>query len=553
MARILSLAWCLLVAIAACGAAVPGYLLALDSTLLEYPRFLSVKERHIDSLRLSLSEARRPIDRYMAEMHLHDAYGSYSLDSSLVHAKRALAIAREADDRALMTRAGISIAFLYNTSGVMYKEAYDILSGIDSSALPDEDLFDYYCLGVQVYRNLAIHSLDTGLRDRYTAAKVAYRDSALMLRPDNDVLLANKYMDNGDWRNALHAMKGSADGHLTDRDGAVKYHVLSQIYALKGDRMMQERYLALSAACDLRNGVREYLSLQQLAMMLYRDGDIDRAYRYIHRSISDATACNAKLRMLEMSEMLPIIDSAYDTLQTESRRYLYATCVVIGVLSAMLFVLLLFVRRKNRVLHEAKLRQEDANDRLEEVNRNQASLNNALKSLNEDLSAANLKERRLNERLLSVNRIKEEYITRFMNLCLEYLSKMESYRCELNKIASRRDFDALYEAIKSTRYVNKEVSEFYVKFDEAFLNLFPTFVDEFNALLRPGEEVTLKKGECLNTELRIFALLRLGISDGECVSRFLRCSFSTVYNYRTKMRNRAIDRENFEKNVMAIA
>ncbi|MCM1518992.1 MAG: DUF6377 domain-containing protein [Pseudoflavonifractor sp.] len=552
MVRVISLLLTVLAAIPPHGVSVPGYLLSLDSTLRDYPRYLAAKERHIDSLRQSIHAARGSVDRYDAEMRLHEAFGSYSLDSSLVHVKRALTVARGLDNAALVTQAEIRLAFLYNTSGVMYKEAYDIFSGIDSHNLPDGDLFDYYCLGVQVYRNLATHSLDSALRDRYTAAKTAYRDSALMLRPGNDVLLANKYMDAGDWRNALYAMKGSEGVALTDRDGAVKYHVLSQIYAIKGDRMMQERYLALSAACDLRNGVREYLSLQQLAMMLYRDGDIDRAYRYIHRSISDATACNAKLRMLEMSEILPIIDSAYDMSQAESRRYLYLTCVVIGVMSVLLFVLLLFVRRKNSVLHVAKQRQEEANRRLEEVNRTQSSLNDALKNLNDELSAANIKERRLNERLLSVNRIKEEYITRFMNLCLEYLSKMEGYRRELNKIASRRDFDALYEAIKSTRYVNKEVSEFYAKFDEAFLHLFPTFVDEFNALLRPGEKVTLKKGERLNTELRIFALLRLGISDGDCVSRFLRCSFSTVYNYRTRMRNRAIDRDNFERDIMAI-
>lgn len=266
---------------------------------------------------------------------------SYSLDSSLDHAKRALNLARAIGDSTLTRRALMKVAFIYNTSGVMYKEAHDIFASIDGSRLNDNDRFDHYCLGVQVYRNLAAHSLDRTLRERYNAAKSAYRDSALTLRPDNDVLLARRHMDAGNWRGALHAMHQSVDADIPSREGAVKYHILSQICALNGDRIGRERYLALSAACDLRNGVREYLSLQELAMMLYQDGDIDRAYRYIHQSINDATACNAKLRMLEMSELLPIIDSAYDASQRESRRYLYATCIVIGVLSVMLTLLLL--------------------------------------------------------------------------------------------------------------------------------------------------------------------------------------------------------------------
>lgn len=266
---------------------------------------------------------------------------SYSLDSSLDHAKRALNLARAIGDSTLTRRALMKVAFIYNTSGVMYKEAHDIFASIDGSRLDDNDRFDHYCLGVQVYRNLAAHSLDRTLRERYNAAKSAYRDSALTLRPDNDVLLARRHMDAGNWRGALHAMHQSVDADIPSREGAVKYHILSQICALNGDRIGRERYLALSAACDLRNGVREYLSLQELAMMLYQDGDIDRAYRYIHQSINDATACNAKLRMLEMSELLPIIDSAYDASQRESRRYLYATCIVIGVLSVMLTLLLL--------------------------------------------------------------------------------------------------------------------------------------------------------------------------------------------------------------------
>ena len=521
MKTLLSSLFSLLIALPASYAATVGdiepLLLHLDEVIGNHAVYLNAKEARIDSLRRNLAAVGGLRERWAAEMALHDEMLSYRLDSALAHVDNAVAIAADGKDTTLMLSSLIAKAMLFNTSGVMYKEAYDIFASIPCHRLDSAQLFDYYCLGVQINRNLARHSLDKKLIAAYTVAKTAYRDSAIMLDPDNDVLLANRYMDRGDFLAAIKALGASTPDTLTTRAAAVKYNVLAQIYEMQGNRDMQRKYLTLSAICDVSNGVREYLSLQSLACILYEDGDYDRAYRYIHHSIADATACNAKLRMLEMSESLPIIDSAYDDMQHRARRNLLTTCFIIGLLMVALGVSLLYAHKRNR--------------RIAEAHRGQMLLI---------------------ERLNVSDTIKEEYIKRFMNLCLEYLAKMERYRGELNRVAARRDLDSLVNTIKSTRYVNREVAEFYEKFDEAFLSLFPDFVNDFNSLLRPGGEVALKKGERLNTELRIYALQRLGISDGESVCRFLRCSPSTVYNYRTRMRNRAIDRDRFEDAVMEI-
>ncbi len=487
----------------------------LDAAIANQSTYILEKESRIDSLRSALILADTPREKWEAEMALHAQMSSYNLDSALAHIKKAETIARALNDTSLVLDALTNRAFLYNTSGVMHKEAYDIFRALPRHRLDSAMLFDYYCLGVQVYRNLAIHSIDSDLKSAYTAAKTAYRDSAIMLDPGNDVLLANRYIDQGNFHAALLALGPSTPDTLVSRDAAVKYNVMAQIYEQQGNRDMWRKYLTLSAICDITNGVREYLSLQALAKMLYEDGDYNRAYRYIHHSIADATACNAKMRMLEMSESLPIIDSAYEDMQRSARRNLSITCVIIGLLVIILGISLIYARKRNIRLAEA-----------------------------------NAEQKRLNERLHQSDTIKEEYIKRFMNLCLEYLAKMERYRNELNRVAARRDFDALVDTIKSTRYINKEVSDFYEKFDEAFLSLFPNFVADFNKLLRPGEEIAIRKGEGLNTELRIYALLRLGVSDSESVCRFLRCSASTVYNYRTKMRNRAVDRDKFEAEIL---
>ena len=489
----------------------------LDTALECHDTYTREKEARIDSLRDALSRAGSKREKCNAEMNLHGEMSSFNLDSALAHIKKAENIARTLNDTSLLIDAMVSRAFLYNTTGVMHKEAFDIFRTLPRHKLDSTRLFNFYCLGVQIYRNLAIHSIDIDLKSHYTAAKMAYRDSAIMLDPGNEVLLANRHIDQGNFHAALRALGPSTPDTLSTRDAAVKYNIMAQIYEQQGNRDMWRKYLVLSAICDITNGVREYLSLQALARILYEDGDYDRAYRYIHHSIADATACNAKMRMLEMSESLPIIDSAYEDMQRSAQRNLSITCIIIGLLVVILGISLIYARKRNICLAEA-----------------------------------NAEQVRLNERLHQSDMIKEEYIKRFMTLCLEYLAKMERYRNELNRVAARRDFDALVDTIKSTRYINKEVSDFYDKFDEAFLSLFPNFVADFNNLLRPGEEIAIRKGEGLNTELRIYALLRLGVSDSESVCRFLRCSASTVYNYRTKMRNRAIDRENFEAEVLEI-
>lgn len=367
----------------------------LDAAIANQSTYILEKESRIDSLRSALILADTPREKWEAEMALHAQMSSYNLDSALAHIKKAETIARALNDTSLVLDALTNRAFLYNTSGVMHKEAYDIFRALPRHRLDSAMLFDYYCLGVQVYRNLAIHSIDSDLKSAYTAAKTAYRDSAIMLDPGNDVLLANRYIDQGNFHAALLALGPSTPDTLVSRDAAVKYNVMAQIYEQQGNRDMWRKYLTLSAICDITNGVREYLSLQALAKMLYEDGDYNRAYRYIHHSIADATACNAKMRMLEMSESLPIIDSAYEDMQRSARRNLSITCVIIGLLVIILGISLIYARKRNIRLAEA-----------------------------------NAEQKRLNERLHQSDTIKEEYIKRFMNLCLEYLAKMERYRNE---------------------------------------------------------------------------------------------------------------------------
>ena len=276
-----------------------------------------------------------------------------------------------------------------------------------------------------------------------------------------------------------------------------------------------------------------------LAFLLYEEGDIDRAYKYIKRSLEDALFCNARLRTYEISQMLPIIDQAYQHQSQARQRQLVISLISISLLSVFLLIAVLSVYRQMRKLSVARKDLSQANKLLNDLNKELSETNKLLKHSNETLSEANL--------------IKEEYIGRYMDQCSAYIDKLDDYRRLLNKTATAGKIDDLIQTIKSKQFIEDELKEFYTNFDSTFLQLFPTFVEEFSALLVDNEEIQLKSGELLNTELRIFALIRLGISDSVKISHFLRYSLSTIYNYRTKLRNKsAVPRDEFESYVMKI-
>jgi len=324
-----------------------------------------------------------------------------------------------------------------------------------------------------------------------------------------------------------------------NHDRAIIAFSISEAYHGKGERNLEKRWLTISSIYDIRSATKEYISLRSLAFILYEDGDINRAYNYIKRSLEDALFCNARLRTIEISQMLPIIDKAYQ-LQTEAhQRDLIISLVSISILSLFLIIAILFVYRQMKKLALTRKHLSIANEQLSNLNKELSLTNQQLKATNNTLGEANI--------------IKEEYIGRYMDQCSVYIDKLDEYRRLLNKTAVAGKIEELLLKIKSKQFIEDELKEFYDNFDSTFLQLFPTFVEEFKALLSDHEDVTLKSGQLLNTELRIFALIRLGITDSVKISHFLRYSLSTIYNYRTKLRNKAIgERGEFEENVMRI-
>lgn len=514
----------------------------LDKTVAEFQYYSDQKEKHLNLLKTQLYATTSDIEKYRICGELFNEYSSYKSDSALVYARKKLVIAEKLENTRHITDSRLNLASIMGLTG-MYKEAMDILNIIRINETPDLKAY-YFHIYRTIYGFMRDYAVSSQVKSEYENLTAAYRDSLLLVNAPSSgthvMVRSDQLIVNRQYDAALEILldyfpKISDNPH----DKAIIAYSISLAYNGKKEKSLEKRWLIISAIYDIQSATKEYISLRNLAFLLYEEGDIDRAYNYMKRSLDDALFCNARLRTYEISAMMPVIDKAYQH-QTESRQKLMVRFLIsVSVLSILLMIAVFFVYRQMKKLGIARKNLSLANVQLNDLNHELYLINNELKYTNKTLSESNL--------------IKEEYIGRYMDQCSEYIDKLDNYRRTLNKSATAGKIDDLLKALKSKDLIEEELRDFYNNFDTTFLQLFPDFVEEFKKLLVDDEYLQIKHGLHLNTELRIYALIRLGISDSVKISHFLRCSLSTVYNYRTKIRNKAIgDRDDFENKVMKI-
>lgn len=297
--------------------------------------------------------------------------------------------------------------------------------------------------------------------------------------------------------------------------------------------------MLISSIADLQASVREYVSLRQLAVLLFQEGDIENAHEFLQIAMDDAQKCNARLRILEINDIFPIVNAAFVKKIQEQKMQQRVSIEIISLLVLFLLAAIWRIWKQLKKTSEAHRETKEAN--------------NQLKRLNAELVDFNKRLTEANHAIAENSKIKEEYIAQFMDQCSLYIEKIDAYRKSLNKLLSAGKIDDLKKVLKSTDLMDDELKAFYRNFDATFLKLFPTFVTDFNKLLISEGQIVLKKEGQLNTELRVFALIRLGITDSVKIAQFLRYSVTTIYNYRTKTRNKALgNRNELEKRVMEI-
>lgn len=497
------------------------------------------KEKHISRLKKMLSGEMSLLQEYDCNKNLFSEYRKFKVDSAIYYVKKNKRIAEILKDKNLIDLAQLQLANLFSSSG-KYLECEQILNGIDSRKLQKDVLPLYY----ETYGQFLEHYSTSTYNAEFIKQISSYRDSLLSVLDPYSVKykinLAQKNIENGAVSIAQkELLQIASESKKKDQDFAMIAYLIGQTYKINGDPILEREYYVLSAITDIENSIKDNASVQNLALIYYESGDIDNAYRFTKSAIEDAIFCNVKFRTLQISELYSIINTAYLDKESKRKEQLQLYLILISILSFLLIIAIVYVYRQMKKVSKIKEELHLNSQKLAELNSNIIQNNDLLNDRNNQLSES--------------NRIKEEYIAHFFDMCSTYINKLENYRKSLNKKASEKQLEELFKMLKSTTVVDTELEELYKNFDSIFLNLYPTFVRDFNSLLIKDEQVILKQGELLNTELRIFALIRLGITDSVKIAAFLRYSLSTIYNYRTKTRNKAaVSRDEFEEMVSKI-
>ncbi len=489
-------------------------LVRLDRVLKERDRYDTIKEQRLDSLKKQSISASSEEYAYQLRDQLAAEYELYIADSALHYLQQNLQLAIRMQWKDRIADNLLKEASALAVSG-MYKEAWDKLAQVDREELPEALLPCWYDLGRQLNSFMHTYSWRDAYSGDYLQQELLYRDSLLSVlppvSPSYQLYEAEKLYNHGQ----LTAARGALQTLIqilpdTSNIYARAAFTLGLIYRDEGHTDLYINYLTLSAISDVRASVKENAALQYLAVALYEKGDIDRAYRYIKYSLEDAIFCNARLRTVEISRMLPVIDAAYTGKAAQQRRQLVFFLIVVSLLSFFLILAIGWIYRQVKRLRSTQ------------------------------------------EKLRQANHIKEEYIGHFLDLCSVYIEKLSHFRRTVHRKISAGQTEELLRMTKSAQRSDAEQQELHANFDRAFLHLYPDFVREFNDLLQPEERYVLRTDELLNTEMRIYAFIRLGIDDTTKIAGFLHYSVNTIYTYRNKVKNKAIDREKFEKQVMNI-
>lgn len=528
------------------GESLDSLLNVLDKTIKEADTYVQIKENKLHELK---KEARKTppfsVERYHLNNDIYLEYKAYSSDSALHYLNENMLLARQLNDKERELKIQLELSYLLSSIG-MYMEAADILNSIDRQTLPSSLLGHYYTCYEHLYSEAgAAQPRYKMFASRYAKLSHAYRDSMqVTLDPSSATYLwlrETQLREAGKYDEALEF----SDRRLAESSfGTPQYALVAyqrfRLFESMGKKDEHLYYLVLSAISDVRSAIKEQSSLMVLAQELNSKGDLKRAYDYINFSWEISQFYKTRLRSWMNITPLSMINGNYqDIIKQQNRELLiYITCV--ALLALLLVIALIYIYRQMKALSIAKKGLQEVNERLFSLNEELEEVNRHLRSTNLELSESNL--------------IKEAYIARFFKLCSVYVDRLQAYRKLVNKKLQRGQVAELLKMTHlSNDIVTVEVQELYANFDSAFLHLFPNFVESLNALLLPDEQIVLKPDELLNTELRIFALIRLGIKDSSQIAELLHYSVNTIYNYRSRVKTKArVSRDDFEDLVAKI-
>lgn len=511
----------------------------LDSLIAHYDEQTAEKERRIKSIKDGVSGiSLTPEQRFELNMRLYDEYIAYKYDSAYYYIQQNVEQLRGTDDHDRFAASAVRMAHILSVTG-LFNMARELMDEINPEVLDVQQRVDYYTQQSELNLYRSEMAQYTPFFSEFISRAQYYRQLIIQIAPKDsyDYVFnqATYICETGDEDKAIQMLE---DYLPQIKRGTRTYGIvtstLAYFYQRKENKAQQEHYLLLSAISDEEGAIRENNSLRSLSEVLMARGESDNAYRYLFQSFREAQFYGSRLRLMQMGRIAPQVMQLYDEERSQTQRLTNAILIIISIVSLLLiagiFYTLKLIRR-NRAAHRQIL-----------------AMNKTLSQQNETISS-------INNQMKEANRIKEEYIGRFLELNSIMIERGERRLKLFNRLARERKLEELYAELKATEPVANSIRDFHQHFDEAFLNIFPDFIAHVNQLLLEEYqfESTGEGVKKLTTELRILALVRLGINDNQKIADILRSSITTIYTYRSKLKAKAINKESFEDDVRKIA
>ena len=495
----------------------------LDRILENNSEIISKKEARISEMRRQLGSAQDPQSRYRVCCGLCDEYYKFDLDSALYYIYMKMSLAGELGDEELKIGATLDLAGRYLISG-MYYSAKDLIESIDKSRMSPEQFGPYYQAFTTLYHNLVLVNKDSKLTAGFREQEMHYRQLSLSIsKPSTlnyNTEMAEALMSEGKNAEARKLLLDYLENQeYPNQNLAIIHYWIAKTYKAEGNKDQALMHYTISARHDLAGSVRASRSIIQASVLLLDYGQPERAYRYIHRAYQDAVKADARICQEEIARFMPEITSTYDRMNTRRIRELISALVLVALLLAVSIVGLLRIRSLQKKVLKANQEIKDGLVKMKEA-----------------------------------NDIKDIYMGRYMSMFSSHINGIEQYRSSIRNVAKSKDMDQIMKALRSDDFIDNQRETLYAEFDHAFLGMFPDFVSQLNSMLKEDQRIgkKLQNGHLTN-ELRIFALIRLGVSESSQIASFLKKSPSTIYNYRVKLRNASIyPHDEFERHVMEI-
>lgn len=514
----------------------------LDQAIKQSQYYINQKESRITKIKKQSRQGHTPQQLLTAYYKLYEEYKAYQSGSSIYYIHQAIDLAKKNNMKSDITKLRSLLALQYSTSGA-FTEALHVLQSIDKKTLNNSNKKDYYIAFYHVYGELGFSNIhiDTDLSQEFYNKQNCCRDTLFsILSPNSEDYLMRKEVLLTSQNKLKEALKINDIRLSKCKKGSHEYGIVAYyrylIYRSLKDEDMVKYWLLQSAICDVKCAINDQASLWILAEILSKEKDVERSYKYINFSWNANKRFCTRIRSWQISPVLGTIDHNYQAELKKANHRLIFAIICVSLLVIALALLTFYVNKQKSYLSKARNELKKTNTQLEELNNKLSSTNGMLKASNDKLNES--------------NGVKEEYIGQFLGACSHYIDKLDKMRLNVNKMVKNKQYNELYSMTKSSEVKEQELEELYANFDKVFLNLFPNFVEDLNGLLKEEYQIHLSSPNKLSAIVRVFALIRLGIDDSTKIAEFLHYAVNTIYNYRAKLRNGAInDRNEFEKKV----